>query len=76
VSANLEHTVQRDAAAQDYIIQGWSDITGTSVCYIWLARDISMSLAYIGMLGREVAVLVSLFSIHMSKLYKQTKWPV
>jgi hypothetical protein len=36
-----------------------------------------MSLAYIGMSGRgEVAMLVSLFSIDVSKLYKQTKWPV
>jgi hypothetical protein len=40
------------------------------------ARDISMSLAYIGTWGRgEVAALVS-FSIHMSKLHKRTKWPV
>jgi hypothetical protein len=35
-----------------------------------------MSLAYIGMSSRgEVAALVS-FSIHVSKLYKHTKWPV
>jgi hypothetical protein len=35
-----------------------SDIEGTSVCYIWPARDISLSLAYIGTPGRgEVAVL-------------------
>jgi hypothetical protein len=33
-----------------------------------------MSLAYTGMSGRgQVATLVSLFSIHMSKLYKQNK---
>jgi hypothetical protein len=30
-----------------------------------------MSLAYIRMLGREVVALVPLFTIHVSKLYKQ-----
>jgi hypothetical protein len=30
----------------------------TSVCYIWPARNISMSLAYIGMSGSDVAALV------------------
>jgi hypothetical protein len=35
------------------------------------------SLAYIVMFSRrEVANLVSLFSIHVSKLYKRTKWPM
>jgi hypothetical protein len=43
-----------------------------SVCYICAERDISMSLEYIGTSGRgEVS-----FSIHVSKLYKRTKWPV
>jgi hypothetical protein len=32
-----------------------------------------MSLAYIGMSGRGEIVLISLFSIHLSKLYKQIK---
>jgi hypothetical protein len=41
---------------------------GTSVCY---ASDISMSRAHIGMSDREVAVLVSLFSIHVSKLHRK-----
>jgi hypothetical protein len=58
-------------------IQGQSNIKGTSVCYIWPAHNISMSLAYIDTSGRgKVAALVSLFSIHVSKLYKRTKWPV
>jgi hypothetical protein len=35
-----------------------------------------MSFAYIGTSGTEVAMLVSLFSIHVSKFYKQTKLPV
>jgi hypothetical protein len=39
------------------------------VCYVWPACDISMSLAYVGSLDREVAALVS-FSIHMYALYK------
>jgi hypothetical protein len=40
-------------------------------------RYISMSLAYIGKSGKaEVAVQVLLFSIHVIKLYKRTKWPV
>lgn len=46
----------------------------TGVFYIWPACDVLMSLACINMSGRgEVAKLVS-FSIHMSKLYKRTKW--
>jgi hypothetical protein len=49
---------------------------GTSVCYIWPACNISISLAYVGTSGREVAAVVSLFSIQVSKLYKRTKWPV
>jgi hypothetical protein len=40
--------------------------------YIWSARFISISLAYIGTSGRgEVASLVPLFSIHVPKLYKR-----
>jgi hypothetical protein len=55
-------------------IWGLSENKGTSVSYIWPACDISMSLPYTGMLGRgEVAALV-LFSGHVSKLYKGTKW--
>jgi hypothetical protein len=57
------------------IIRRRSNINGTSVSYTWPACDISMSLAYIGMSSSEVAALVS-FSIHMSQLYKQTKWPM
>jgi hypothetical protein len=45
-------------------------------CYIWPASDNSMSLAYVGTLGGEVAALVSLFSVHVSELYERTKWPV
>jgi hypothetical protein len=45
---------------------------GTSVCYIWPVRDIPMSLVDIGTSGRgEVAVLLSLFSIYVSKLYNR-----
>jgi hypothetical protein len=48
---------------------------GTSVCYTGL-RDISTSLAYIGKSGRgEVAAISSLFSIHVSKLYKRKNGP-
>jgi hypothetical protein len=54
-------------------VWGWSDIKRTSACYMWPVHDISMSLAYIGKSGGEVAMLVPLFSIHMSKLYKWTK---
>jgi hypothetical protein len=44
---------------------------------MWCAHDISMSLKYTGMSRREeVATLVSSFSIQVSKLYKQTKWPM
>jgi hypothetical protein len=58
-------------------VRGQSNIKSTSVRHIWPERDISMSLAYIGTSGREeVAALVSLLSIHVSKLYKRTKWPV
>lgn len=52
------------------VIQGSYDIKYSSVCYIWHMCNISISLSYIGMLGREeVARLIS-FSIHVSKLYK------
>jgi hypothetical protein len=52
-----------------------SHIKVISACYLWAARDSSMSLAYVGTSGSEVAVLVS-FSIFVSKLYKGIKWPV
>jgi hypothetical protein len=53
-----------------------SDVKGTSVFYMWPAGDTSMSLAFVGTSGREVAALVSLFSIPVCELCERTKWPV
>jgi hypothetical protein len=54
-----------------YYLRRRSDIKGTSVYYI------SMSLECIGISGSgEAAALVSLFSTHVSKLQRRTKWPV
>jgi hypothetical protein len=45
------------------VIQGQSDIKGTSVCYIWPVCDISVSLAYIGTSGR-VSSRASVVGLH------------
>jgi hypothetical protein len=47
-------------------VQRWSDIKGTSACYIWSMFETSISLAYIVTMGREV--------LQMPKFYKHTKW--
>jgi hypothetical protein len=43
------------------------------VCYKWSAHDMVMSHAYWVLSRGEGATLILLLSIHMSKLYKQTK---
>jgi hypothetical protein len=66
------HTSVSSSISEGTDLRGQSVIKGTSVCYIWPTRDISMSLTHIGMLGkRKIATLVSLFSIYMYPLYKQ-----
>jgi hypothetical protein len=52
-------------------MQRWSDIKGTSVCYMWPVCDISMPFSSVGMSGRGVVIIMS-FSIHVFKLYKGT----